>query len=319
MNALQAARPVGNLFERADADGYWERLARTALVARVARTALVACCRTIEQYRTRWSRKDFSQRQLLATVVLMKLHKTTYRGIVRLLKSMPGVREVLGLSRVPHWSTLHTFATRRGTIEMVNDVLARLAHDLIDADGGSVGDAGRREQAMDSTGIDCSCASRYYRGRTGKHEAKYVKASAAVVCGLFVPTTVIADWGPSLDKKQALALAGQAVRAVPTSRVLADRGYDLEALHVMLNEEYGVACAVPPVPHHGSVKSPYRSKVPATIRGYGRRWHVETFMSLLKRLTGPATNARGALRPLIDTALKVLATAIHIAPPPLAA
>lgn len=307
MNTPGVAHHVGNLFERTDADGYWER---------VARAALVASCRSIEPHRTRWSRKDFTQRQLLAVVVLMKLNKTTYRGVVRLLHSMPGVRDVLGLTRVPHWSTLHKFATRRCTIEMINDVLARLACDLIHATGGGEEPC---EQAMDSTGIDSSCASRYYRARTGTHEAKYVKASVAVVCGLFVPTTVMATWGPTLDTEQAVQLADQAVRAAPTSRVLADRGYDLEALHVLLHEQHGVGCAVPPVPRQGSVKSRYRSKVPQTIPGFGRRWHVETFMSMLKRLTGPATHARGPVRPLIDTALKVLATAIHIAPPTLAA
>lgn len=291
---------AGTLFEGNLTPGYWEH---------VARVALVASCRAIEQHRTRFSRKDFSQRQQLAILVLMRLNKTTYRGVVRLLHAIPGVRDVLGLSRVPHWTTLQKFATRRCTVEMINQVLARLARDVVEATGG-----GPREQAMDSTGIDSSCASRYYRGRTGKLEAKYVKASIAVLCGLFLPTTVMVDWGPSLDREQALSLAAQAVRAVPTNRVLADRGYDLEALHAMLWEEHGVACAVPPVPHHGSIKSPYRSRVPERIEGYGRRWHVETFMSQLKRLTGPATGARGQVRPLIDTACRVLATAIHIAP-----
>ncbi|MBX9736496.1 MAG: transposase [Phycisphaerales bacterium] len=291
---------AGNLFERTSADGYWER---------VARAAVVASCRAVEQHRTRFSRKDFSQPQLLAILVLMKLNKATYRGIVALLEAMPGVRDMLGISRVPHWSTLHKFATRRCTIQMVNDILACLARDLVEANGG-----GHREQAMDSTGIDSSCASRDYRGRTGILGARYFKASVAVICGMFLPTTVIADWGPTLDKEQAVQLGEQAVLAVPTSRVLADRGYDLEELHAVLREKHGVDTAVPPVPRWGQVKSKYRSTLQGTIPGYGRRWHVETFMSTLKRRTGPATNARGATRPLIDTAVKVLATAIHIAP-----
>lgn len=291
----------GGLFEVSSAHGYWER---------VARAALVAACRTIEQHRTRFSRKDFSQRQLVAILVLMKLNKTTYRGVVDLLDSMAGVRDVLQLSRVPHWSTLHKFATRRCTIEMVNDILARLARDLVELDGG-----GQREQVLDSTGIDSSCASRYYRGRTGQLEARYVKVSLAVVCGLFVPTTVLIDWGPTRDTKQAVQLAEQAVAAVPTRRVLADRGYDLERMHTLLRETHGVETAVPAVPRRGVVKSKHRSTLTGPIEGYGRRWHVETFMSMLKRLTGPATTARGTTRPLIDTALKVLAVAIHIRPP----
>lgn len=293
---------AGNLFERTEACGYWER---------VARAALVASCRAVEQYRTRWSRKDFSQRQFLAILVLMKLNKTTYRGVVGLLGAMPGVRDVLQLSRVPHWSTLHKFATRRCTVAMINDVLARLACDLVDATGG-----GKREQAMDSTGIDSSCASRYYRGRTGVLGAKYVKASVAVVCGMFPPTTVMVDWGPTLDINQAVPLAERAVSVVPTSRILADRGYDLERLHVVLREVHGVESAVPAVPRHGVVKSKYRSTMTGPIKGYGRRWHVETFMSMLKRLTGAATIARGPANPLLDTAIKVLAVAIHIAPQP---
>lgn len=291
---------VGNLFEGVNAQGYWER---------IARLALVAACRTIDQHRTRFSRKDFTQRQLLAILVLMKLNKTTYRGIGRLIASMPGVRDVLDLPHMPHWSTLHKFATRRCTVSMINDVLAGLASDLVQATGG-----GKREQAMDSTGIDSSCASRYYRGRTGVQTSRYVKVSVAVICGAFLPTTVIADWGPTLDKEQAVQLAEQAVRAAPTSRVLADRGYDLERLHVVLREVHGVDSAVPPVPRWGQVKSKYRSMLQGPIAGYGRRWHVETFMSMLKRLTGSTTMARGATRPLIDGALKVLAVAIHIAP-----
>jgi hypothetical protein len=292
---------VGTLFERTAADGYWER---------VARAGLVASCRVIEQHRTRFSRKDFTQRQLLAIVVIMKLAKTTYRGVGRMLRSMPGVRDVLGIATVPHFTTIQKFATRRCTIAMVNQILASLARDLVEATGG-----GARVQAADSTGIDCSCASRYYRGRTGQLGSKYIKASVAVICGLFLPTTVIADWGPTPDTTQAMQLAAQAVAVTPTSRLLADKGYDLEALHVMLREVHGVDTAIPPVPRRGNiVKSKYRSQMLGELPGYGQRWAVETFMSMLKRLTGPASAALGTVNPLIDVAFKVLAVAIHICP-----
>lgn len=292
--------PVAPIFAPVPGDGYWER---------AARAALVAGCRVLDRYRTRSSRHDFTQRQLLATLVLMKLLKTTYRGIVEALRSMPGVRDVLGLDKIPHWTTLHKFATRRCDAGLVNLVLARLALDLVGRGGAAC------DQALDSTGIDSSCASRYYRGRAGALEARYVKASVAVICSWFLPTVVIADWGPTPDATQALTLAARAVDAVPTRRVLADRGYDLEALHVLLREQRGVESVVPAVPRRGVVKSPHRARMTGRLEGYGRRWHVETFISMLKRLTGPGTNARGPVRPLTDTALKVLAVAIHIARP----
>lgn len=289
---------VGTLFERTSAGGRWER---------IARAALVASCHAIEQHRTRFSRKDFSQRQLLAILVIMKLQKTTYRGVVDLLAAMPGVRDVLQLSHVPHWSTLHKFATRRCTIEMINAVLARLACDLIELDGGHA-----REQAMDSTGIDSTCASRYYTSRAGTHESRYVKLSLAVICGMFLPTVVLSEWGPSPDRDRGIELAERAIHAAPTRRIIADKGYDLERLHEVVRERHGVDTAIPPVPRHGKVQTRYRAMLQGEIPGYGRRWHVETFMSTLKRLTGPATIARGRTRPLIDAALKVLAVAIHI-------
>jgi hypothetical protein len=292
---------IGNLFERSEGVTQFERLARVAHVA---------ACRAVPTYRTRHSRHDFTQPQLLAIIVLQKSFDLTYRQIYDMLKSMPGVREVLGLPSVPHWTTLQKFATRRCSIELINDILARLARDVVEADGG-----GKREVAMDSTGIDSSTASRYYRGRTGQNEAKYVKVSLACVVGLLVPCTVMCAWGPTLDHQDAIALASKAVSAVPTSCLLADKGYDLEALHVLMRETHGVDTKVPPVPRQGVVKSKYRSTLVGKIDGYGRRWHVETVMSILKGRTGEATRARGETRPLLDAALKVLATAIIIARP----
>lgn len=295
-----ASDGCGNLFERSDGVTQFERLARVAHVA---------ACRAVPTYRTQKSRHDFTQPQLLAILVLQKSNDLTYRQVTEMLRAMPGVREVLGLASVPHWTTLHKFATRRCTIELINGILARLARDVIEADGG-----GKREVAMDSTGIDSSTASRYYRGRTGQKEARYVKASLACVVGLLVPCVVMCGWGPTLDRDDAIELASRAVTAVPTSCILADKGYDLEALHVLMRERHGVDTKVPPIPRKGVVKSRYRSTLTGQIEGYGRRWHVETVMSILKGRTGEATRARGQTRPLLDTAVKALATAMIIAP-----
>lgn len=300
-----ASDGCGNLFERSDGLTQFERLARVAHVA---------ACRAVPTYRTEKSRHDFTQPQLLAILVLQKSFDMTYRQVTEMLRAMPGVREVLGLASVPHWTTLHKFATRRCTIELINDILARLARDMIEADG--VGGGGRREVAMDSTGIDSSTASRYYRGRTGQNEARYVKVSLACVVGLLVPCVVMCGWGPTLDRDDAIELASRAVMAVPTSCILADKGYDLEALHVLMRERHGVDTKVPPIARKGVVKSRYRSTLTGQIEGYGRRWHVETVMSILKGRTGEATRAHGQTRPLTDAALKVLATAMIIARTP---
>ena len=65
----------------------------------VAREALPA-------YSSPFSRKDFSQHQLFAILVLRQFFKTDYRGIYRLLEDLTDLREVLGLEKVPHYATL---------------------------------------------------------------------------------------------------------------------------------------------------------------------------------------------------------------------
>lgn len=72
-------------------------LARTAL--RVSRDALPS-------YSSKFSKKDFTQHQLFAILVLKLFFKTDYRGIVQLLSDLPDLRRVLELKKVPHYSTL---------------------------------------------------------------------------------------------------------------------------------------------------------------------------------------------------------------------
>ena len=73
------------------------RLAREAL--RVAQAALPA-------YACPTSRKDFTQHQLFAVLALKTFLKTDYRGVVAFLGDFAELRGDLGLTKVPHFSTL---------------------------------------------------------------------------------------------------------------------------------------------------------------------------------------------------------------------
>ena len=52
------------------------------------------------------SRKDFTQQQLFAILVLQQFFNTDYRGICALLRDHSDLRAVLDLKKVPHYSTL---------------------------------------------------------------------------------------------------------------------------------------------------------------------------------------------------------------------
>src|SRR5262245_13040334 len=72
----------------------------------VAREALRLAQQALPAYSSKFSRQDFTQPQLFALLALKTFFKTDYRGVVALLDDFPALRADLGLTRVPHYSTL---------------------------------------------------------------------------------------------------------------------------------------------------------------------------------------------------------------------
>lgn len=79
---------------------------------RVAREALRVGQAALPAYGSRTSRKDYTQPQLFALLVLRQFLRTDYRGVVTLVDEWSEVRQALGLAKVPHYSTL-AYASRR--------------------------------------------------------------------------------------------------------------------------------------------------------------------------------------------------------------
>ncbi len=72
----------------------------------VAREALRAGQAALPPYSSRYSRHDYTQAQLFALLTLRQFLKTDYRGVVALVAEWRELRRALGLTRVPHYSTL---------------------------------------------------------------------------------------------------------------------------------------------------------------------------------------------------------------------
>ena len=72
----------------------------------VAREALRLAQESLPAYSSKFSRKDYTQHQLFALLALKTFFKTDYRGLAQLIEDFPELREDLGLSAVPHYSTL---------------------------------------------------------------------------------------------------------------------------------------------------------------------------------------------------------------------
>ena len=73
---------------------------------RVAREALALARQALPAYACPTSRHDFTQAQLFAILALKTFLKTDYRGVVAFVQDFPALQADLGLSRVPHYSTL---------------------------------------------------------------------------------------------------------------------------------------------------------------------------------------------------------------------
>jgi hypothetical protein len=73
---------------------------------RLAKIALEAAEKALPKYSSTKSRQDFSQAQIFAVLVLKAFFKTDYRGIIDLLGDFSDLRACLGLSKLPHYSTL---------------------------------------------------------------------------------------------------------------------------------------------------------------------------------------------------------------------
>src|SRR5215212_4715548 len=72
----------------------------------VVREALRVAQDALPAYSSKYSRKDFTQHQLFAILALKTFLRTDYRGVVAFLADFAELRGDLGLSKVPHYSTL---------------------------------------------------------------------------------------------------------------------------------------------------------------------------------------------------------------------
>jgi hypothetical protein len=78
----------------------------------IARHALAVARDTLDAYSDKHSPKLYTQHQLFAICVLRQFFRTDLRGIVAILRDSSDLRRILGLKRVPHYSTL-SYAEQR--------------------------------------------------------------------------------------------------------------------------------------------------------------------------------------------------------------
>ena len=281
-------------------------------IEQVAQMAMDLGRKHLADYGAARSRHDFTQRQLMACLIVRAYFKTTYRGLLEILAVSPALRARLGLEeKLPHYTTLQKFSGRARVLDIVQQMIATIAH--------AAGPAKPAQAAaMDSTGFAIGNASAYFAQRQGKTQKcrRWIKLSVIILCGSLLPAGVVVDLGPSNDRIQVPALLDQAQAVSQPTQLFADAGYDAEWIHARCHEQWGVQSVIKPNGQRadGTRNGRWRKDMSAeNLRtwGYGRRWAVESFFSGLKRTMGHALSARRTGQMLAEAAFRVLAYALR--------
>ena len=277
----------------------------------VARVALLVARRELNDYSCPKSKHTFTQPQLLACLVLRAYRKLTYRGTSELLDASDALREVLGLTHAPAHTTFKEFERRAVTPTLLDRLVGAVLALLVEA-GVVV-----TEVAVDSTGVETSGASAHFRTRAKRERKGYVKLSMCVACTSILLVSLAVSMGPSNDLGDgAREVLWRAAGRCRPDWWLADAAFDAEWFHTFCAASAcGASSHVPPVPkaRDGTVKSgPDRVRCAThTPLNYGRRWHVESFISGLKRTCGSTLAARSERALFNEAGLKALAYAVR--------
>ena len=264
--------------------------------------AYITAKNALPEYASRYSPKKFTQHQLFACLVLKIFWKTDYRGIVAMLADLPELRNVIGLTQVPHFTTLQK-AEKRLLRSSAGGALLRSTIRL--AIKTKIMKRKVKLAAIDSTGFESHHISSYFvkRRQRGCKElyqttkyTRYPKASIICDSQSHIILAVKPGRGPSPDISDFKSTVGQAHSYVSIETILADAGYDSEANHHYARDILGIRTVIPPKHGRPSSKPPcgrWRRLMYKRFdrEKYGQRWQIETVNSMIKRLQSSALRA----------------------------
>lgn len=270
--------------------------AMTKSPLRLAEVALAVGKSALPAYSSKFSRKDFTQPQLFALLVLRKFVKADYRAMEALTYEWSDLRKLLGLKKVPHFSTL-CYAEER----LMGDGSFPKLLKAVTAKAKGLGLIGKKpEAAIDATGLETRHTSAHYVKRTGyKRFLRYSWPKLTAVCDTQSHLIVgaVTGTGPSQDSPYLPPAMEQAAQNVKPHRLLADKAFDAEHNHVLCRQLGVKSLAIPINPRRGGRKWPktkYRRQMKRRFPKlkYRQRVQAESVFSRHKRRLGSNLTAK---------------------------
>ena len=229
----------------------------------------------------RKSNHVFTMWQHLILLAIKQYEGKSYRMFTEWLVEAYYLRLFLGLSRIPHFTTLQKFTDR-----INNSLLEKIISSLIVISGTKHIFVG-----IDSTGFKITHASQYYTDRTGLRR-KYTTLSIGadlpqqIICNIRIGRAPTRH--DNIDFKPIITTTSNILRL---SVVTADKGYDSEDNHQLVREELHAFSVIPARYEHVPIWRTYGTYRKQMKRGYSKllynhRNKDETIMSVIKRLFG---------------------------------
>jgi|SRR5215216_3285635 len=265
-------------------------MAEVGLV-KLAATALKVTRAVLPERRSRFSKKQFSQPQLLALLCLMRFEDWTYREAEVRLGEHRELREALELSSVPDHTTLYRFL-RRLKEEDLAKALAEVVKRFPRYEGR------RSIAAIDATGLTPGAISTFFVHRRQQHTKRrishryWLKWLVVIDVSRHLVLAQTAHAGPANDCCRLPQLVKQAYQVAPFKAVLADAEFDSERNHQYVRQNLGVQSVIPPSRSKPEwkikgIRALMRENFPRKL--YRQRGQVESVFSAIKRkLSGRA-------------------------------
>jgi transposase len=262
---------------------------------------------TISPYSCKYSKKTYTQHQLLVLILFRDFRNQHYREFIEDIGDMERVQEILGLSVIPHFTTLQKFLCRVKSLYLrlmfkktVN--LFYSSDDVIPI------------TAIDSSGFTSGYCSHYFSERTGKIRKHFLKTSISVDTEKQVITGFVASNSRVHDTRHAVKLLRQCHKTRKSDCYVMDRGYDSEAIHRLIREDLHANSVIPIRSWKNEfIGGTYRQEMAHNFNEvvYPRRQLVENKFSVLKRKFDGDLKARIFLIQMKEIAGKMIVCNLH--------
>lgn len=216
---------------------------------------------------------------------------------------MDHIRKSLGLTSIPHFTTLQKFLGRIKPVCL--DLLFKCTLKQFYSDDGSI-----PITAIDSSGFTRGYSSHYYSLRTGKMRKHFLKTSIAVDTDQQIITGFMISKNRVHESQHALVLLEKCHRLRKSDCYVMDRGYDSEKMYRLIRDTLNADSIIPTRvwKNTANIRGKYRNEMTDhfDFLRYRKRVLVETKFSVLKRRFGADLKSRSFLIQKKEISCKII-------------